>query len=81
MRKSQVARWFTGCYVDEDDACFEKKISNSFGDFDFADTEDISEDGARALPVPSDHQVRNNIFVSFEAIIKMLSTERNETQD
>ena len=80
MRKSQVARWFTGCYVDDDDACFEKKISNSFSDYDFADTEDISEDGARALPVPSDHKVIN-VCINNIQIIKMLSTERYKTQD
>ena len=75
-----MARWFTGCYIDEEDACFEKKKSNSFGDFDSADTEDISEDGARALPVPSDHKVRN-ICINNKQIIKMLSTERYKTQD
>ena len=59
MKKSHVARWFTGCYVNEEDECFDKKISNSFGSFDVADTENISDSGARAIPVPSSQKVSN----------------------
>ena len=57
VKKSEVARWFTGCYVNEEDACFEKKVSSSFGDVDVADTENITGDGARAIPVPSNQKV------------------------
>ena len=57
VKKSHVARWFTGCYINEEDECFEKKISNSFGSFDVADTENISDLGARAVPLASSQKV------------------------
>lgn len=26
IRKSSVARWFTGCYINKEDSCFENKV-------------------------------------------------------
>ena len=52
MSKRQVARWYTGCYINEEDACFEQKTTNSFGPFDWSDTDNISGE-VRAAPVPT----------------------------
>ena len=57
--KSGIARWFTGCYVNEEDACFEKKTFDSFSDLDYADNQ--KETKKRAFPVSANFDSKKKL--------------------
>ena len=59
MSKAGIARWFTGCYVNEEDACFEQKKFNSFSDLDYMDS--VKESTTRAFPVPSNFEAKKKL--------------------
>ena len=50
LSQTGVARWYTGCYISKEDACFEKKLFSSFSSLDYMDT--VKENASRGFPVP-----------------------------
>jgi hypothetical protein len=62
LPKAGIARWFTGCYVNEEDECFERKKFNSFSDLDYMDT--IKETSKRGFPVPSNFKSKERLRAS-----------------
>ena len=59
LPKAGIARWFIGCYVNEEDECFERKKFNSFADLDYMDT--IKETAKRGFPVPSNFKSKERL--------------------
>ena len=53
-----TARWFTGCYINKEDACFDKKMWDKFDKYDNMDTE--KENKVRAFPEPMPMKPKNS---------------------
>ena len=49
IKKSSIARWFTGCYIDYEDKCFNDKLFGSL-----TPPETFEEKKTRCFPVPMD---------------------------
>ena len=64
-----VARWFTGCYINEEDACFDKKINSYFYEND--DMATGPEEKVRAFPEPMPPK-KKNIKMRTNAASKLL---------
>ena len=50
LTRAGVARWYTGCYINKEDACFQKKLDNSLSKQDYVDT--VKDNTLRGYPVP-----------------------------
>ena len=55
INKAGTARWYTGCYVNDEDQCFDKKLLNELNPLDSL-TE--LEESLRAYPVPTNFKLK-----------------------
>ena len=68
INKAGTARWYTGCYVNDEDQCFDKKLTNELNPLDSL-TE--LEPSLRAFPVPANFKLKKQALKTNGASSKL----------
>ena len=68
INKAGTARWYTGCYVNDEDQCFDKKLTNELNPLDSL-TE--VESNLRAYPVPMNFNLKKKALKTNGASSKL----------